>query len=436
MKPLYVLVSLACMASAAEARPLLSDSQQSHVSACLKRSEVPERLVEVCAYGLSTVDSNVSDRIDLQLVLADSYYQLDNNAQASAIYEDILKADPDTIDALTGLGWIAHDALDMEAAQTYFERALAVRPSAEGLAGRASAMRHQGTISREDFETMLDAALALSPDYTWAAREKGWGLYRAFHDADAALDAAHAALAIDTDDVGSLYLLGFLLNELGRYGEAFAHLNRAAQLSESTSIYDQRSLASFGNANFKFALSDADRVIADWPDDPTGYVRRARALEALGQRRKAITELEEFLGRGHDDFAAYWLADLFFNDEKVQQSIAVLERIVHEGEPDFWTFQFLALVHLEEENVEEAREFAHAARNINAAEPYPYLYEAVILVAERDFEAAEAVMQTALDRGLPEQGVRWFLEELMGKGEYVRAIQLRVSYRDKGLLAD
>ncbi len=440
-RPVYILAATLLGAvfcgNSLSAKPLLSNSQKTHVSSCLERTETADRLVAVCDYALALVADGSTDWIDISLVLADVLFELNRPDRAKAAYRSVLDRDPEATDAHNGLGWIAHEANDMATAASIFQASIAVRPTAQGIAGRASALRHLDKIDQETFVTMIDAALALSPDYGWAAREKAWALMQDFNDMGAAEDAARSALSIDQDNIHSLYLIGYLLNELGRHGEAFLHLNDAAQSARVfTAIYEQRSLASFGNGSYKFALKDADRVIAGWPEDSTGYVRRARALEALGEREKAVRELEKFVENIHDDFALYWLADLHFNSGDIDKALNSLNRILSHGEPDFWTHQYLSYLYLESGAFDASRQHAQIAQRIDPGEGYPYLYEAMILVEDRSFETAEAKIKSAIERGIPEHSIRWFLEELMAKGEFVRAIQLRVSLRDDGLLTD
>jgi len=435
MRYFFFCLFFSILTTDAIARPLLSDSQKSHISACLSRSENADHLVKVCGYALGQVSESTPEWMDLSSVLADTLHRLGEDARAEAIFKDVLLQNPNHVEALNGLGWLAHDARDMEKAETYFAASTTSRPNPQGLAGHASALRHLKQVDRDTFVTMIDAALALAPQYTWAAREKSWGLMNPFSDMLAAEEAARDALEIDPEDVHSLYLLGYLLNELERYDEAFEHLNVAADLpGATTDIFEQRSLASYGNGYYKFALKDAERVIADWPEDPSGYVRRARALEALGERQEGIETLRAFVQKTHDDFALYWLAELYSSNEDAPNAIATLNRTIAEGEPDFYTYQLLSYLYLEIDQLEDAVLHARLARDIDPGKSYPYLYEAMVRAEEGEFDAAETIMKSALDRGLPSHSVRWFLERLMSKGEFVRAIQLRLEYKEQGAL--
>jgi tetratricopeptide (TPR) repeat protein len=400
----------------------------------LDQSEGLERTVAICEEALRRVAIPSAEHLQVLMSLADTLYALDEDARAAVHYNTILEETPNETGAINGLGWIAHDANDMALAVELFERSVAVRPTAQGLAGRASALRYEDGISKDEYVTQFDAALALSPRYRWAAREKAWGLFD-FGDLDAATAAARAALELEPTDVSSLYALGYFLNEQNAYEEAFEHLNLAANDPDAfTAVFSQRSLASFGRGNYRFALGDADRVIKDWPDDSTGYVRRARALEALGESNTAIQELSAFVEATFDAFALYWLADIQYGADDVGGARMSLERIVSANEADYWTHEFLAMIYVETDRPGDARHHAQEALLLKPDASFPVYYEALILVSEKKYEAAEEQVMEAIERGLPEHSARYFLESLMSQGQFGQAIRLRARFFEVGAL--
>lgn len=431
MKLCVLVVGLWAIGGLAAAKPLLSDSQKSMTAACIAAEEAPERLLRICAAALEETGGTDAQRLDVQVSLATAYYDLGEALQSEALLKDILSAAPDNTRALNLLGWIAWDADEYAKAAEVFEASLKANPTAQALAGRASSLRRGAGLPQAEFETMMDAAVALSPDYLWAVREKAWGLL-AFGDLEWAEATAKQAWAADKGDVHALYLLGYVYNEQGRWKEAYGYLTTASQRENApTQVFSQRSLASLNLGYLKLALKDAERVVADWPDDSTGYVRKARALDALGRRAEGILTLQTILARGHDDYASYWLAELHYNDGDLAIAAGVLEDNFTHGTADYYDHEFMALLHTELEDYAAAELHIDQALELRPMAEFPHLYRALGLVAAGEYDAADAAVLRAVGFGLPEQSKQWYLRELTARGQFVRAIQMRIAFREE-----
>ncbi|MEL6411995.1 MAG: tetratricopeptide repeat protein [Pseudomonadota bacterium] len=413
----------------AQAGPVLADSQQSFASACLADEQEPYRMVEICSTALSDAHLTDKERVDLQFQLAEALYDIDENERAAVAYKNVLKQDQEHTGALNGLGWLAHDHENWSLAADYFAKAGAVRVSAQALAGEASARLRLNQITLDEFVTRMDAALVMSPDYAWVLREKAWLLFDNGRAEEAEI-AARLSVQKFEDDPYSLYVLGYLLNEREAWEEAYFYLNKAVQTGDAfTAVYSERSLAAFKRGYLKVALNDAARVIEAWPKNSTGYVRRARALEGLGRRAEAISELQARQAVEHNDFQAYWLADLLFNDERYGAAVQVLARTINEGQPDYHDHLFMARLGLETDDMALAQTHIDVALELNPDASYPYYYKSLLSLAKGNLEAAEADMKTAVRNGLPESSIRHFLGQLMKNGNYVKAIKLGVELR-------
>ena len=417
-------------ASGTAAKPILSDSQKSYTAACLGREEPLRRLPGICSAALEEQGGSQAQRNDVKTVLADVLSELDETEKARRLYEEVVSDEPRHTDALNGLAWIAWDEDDYAKASQLFQQSLDVKPTAQGLAGQGSSLRRGNSIEQEAFVAMMDAALAISPNYTWALREKAWGLV-SFRDYEAAEESARAALDQDKDSLPTIYLLGFVLNEMGQWKEAYGFLNTGVEMEGTTTfIYWQRALASLNLGYYKIALKDAERVIADWPDDSRGYVGRARALSALGRRADAIEELERFLERGYDAFAGYWLAEFHYMDENFEAASRTLEKTFLLDEPDYFDHEFMALIRIELDQFDAARPHIAAAQELRPESSYPYYYEALFHVSQGAYDRADEIMLRSVALGLPENSQSNYIAELTRKGEFVRAIRMRIAFRE------
>jgi tetratricopeptide (TPR) repeat protein len=182
---------------------------------------------------------------------------------------------------------------------------------------------------------------------------------------------------------------------------------------------------------YKLALKDADTLIEMRPDNATGYVRRARALNAMGQRQVAIDELTERQTQNHNAFVGYWLADLLVEEGVYEKALAALQPTFDTGTADYFDMEMRAMILLELDRHEEAQAAIDDALAERENADYPYYYRALILVRDGDLDAADAAMETALSNGLPDHRVPRYLEALASKGAYVHAIQWRIKWRDR-----
>ncbi|MBY5933800.1 tetratricopeptide repeat protein [Tateyamaria omphalii] len=209
MKSLFLGTLLAnlFLFQTALARPILSDSQKSYAAVCLEEDESPDRLIAICETALARASVLNADTRDMQVSLARAY---DNDGQpqtAITIVADVLEHDPNHGAALNVLGWAHWGLSDYDAAIDAFERALNTGASAQSFAGLASSGRYMGTIEEDEYVTLIDTALAISPDYLWAHREKAW-FYIESGRPNEGEQILKAALQYDDKDPWTLYALG------------------------------------------------------------------------------------------------------------------------------------------------------------------------------------------------------------------------------------
>ena len=61
---------------------------------------------------------------------------------------------------------------------------------------------------------------------------------------------------------------------------------------------------------------------------------------------------------------------------------------------------------------------------------WPFFYDALVMVAEDRFDEAEARFDMAVEAGLPDSKLEEFLKALVGKSQFLQAVQMRVRYSD------
>ncbi|MBY5933801.1 hypothetical protein KUV51_12390 [Tateyamaria omphalii] len=172
-------------------------------------------------------------------------------------------------------------------------------------------------------------------------------------------------------------------------------------------------------------MVDAERVVQDWPDTSHGYVWKARALSALGLRYAGQTVLREFLAKGHDDVAVYWLADLLFYGDEDEEAVRVLQANFENGDADYYDHEFMAMMMLDADDFATAHTHIDAALALDPEAVYPIFYRSLILVAEGEYDTAEGKFLDALRGGLPRHRIAFFIGALTEQRQMERAVEFR-----------
>lgn len=426
MKSIH-LAALACFILSTEvlARPILSDSQKSYASVCLENMEPVERLIGICETALGSAPELNSDYRKMQVVLAGAYDDAGEADVAIGILDDVLASNPSHGGALNMLGWVYWGMSEYDRSIDAFERSLDTGAVAQSFAGLASSIRMQGDVDEDEYLSLIDAALAMSPEYTWAYRDKAWF----FIDSGRPKEAERIlkkALQYGKDDPWTLYALGVAFLNQGASAAAVARLDKAiATGAAPTAAYAYRAEANFYLENYRRAMVDGERVVQDWPDAPDGYVWKARSLSALGLRPAGLTVLRAYLSVTHDDYAAYWLADLLYYGDDEAEAIRVLQTNFDIGQSDYSSHEFMAMMMLEERDFDAARTHIDAALALDPDAAFPRFYTSLIHVAEGHYDEAEIMFLEALREGLPRHRIGYFIGELTEQGELARAVDFR-----------
>ena len=426
MMRFFLFVAVAAgLTLSAQARPILSDSQKSYAAVCLEDAEPAARLAAICETAIADAGIGASDLREIRVVLALAYHNLGKADQARRLLEDVLDEDPAHTAALNGLGWVHWGTDDYDLAKAAFQRSLDTGATAQGFAGLASSGRLEGTLAETDYLRLMDAAIAMSPGYTWAMRDKAWYFIDAGRPSEAE-PVLRTALFEDEDDPWTLSAMGAAMSAQNKYAAALKWLNQAVETGHApTSAYLYRARVNYWVENYRRALIDAERVAQDWPGSSDGPVWKARSLAALGLRPAGISVLQDFLEGGHNSFANYWLADLLYNGDEVDAAITALTRNTNDDGADYYDHEMMAMMLLEQEQYTDARGHISAALELEPDASYPVYYASLIEVAEGDYDTAETLFLDALADGLPRRHIRSFIGAMTDTGALDRAIAFR-----------
>lgn len=424
-----ILAATIAAAQPALATPLVTSSEDTVARVCLSGRTAPERVVAACDAALFDARLTQAQRVDMLVARGDGQFWLGDYAGAEASYRSALEIDPRGSEAWNGLGWTLWETEGDAAAHEAFAASVAIDVSVQGLGGAAATGRRSGAMTNAEAQAMLDAALAIDPDYTWAIRELGWSHLDTGDDI-AAGERFGQAVAADPNDLNALYGLGRARLNAGDAGAALTHFNAvlAAQPGDLPArVYRITALRRLDrNAQ---ALREADRLIADEPDRASGYIERGKALIGLERRAEAIeTYRAAETAVGPNNAILYWLADALATDERFAEALEVIDRGLTMKGADHSDHLLKSYIALEMGDHSTARQSAEASLATGVEDPWAHYYVAISLVRGGEIPAGMARFDRAISAGLPEDRIGAFARELIQSGQYVEAAGLRLKY--------
>lgn len=416
------------IAPAVAAKPLITGSEETAATLCRDDTIATDRRVAACQEALSDGPLTDGERGEFQTLLGDALAEQDKFDEAETAYRaatDIAVRDPHP---WSGLGWLYWNADRYGEAATAFENALERRPTATALAGLGSSKYRDGAADTAETLELIDAALAIDPDYAWAIRERGWTLMNS--DPQEAEASFRRALTLSDLDWNAHYGLSRALSEQGKFEDALFSIGRAIELDPSPAYaYGQRAFLLRRLDRNAAALEEAEIAIKLEPDWTNGHTQKALALEALGRRTDAIQTFDGAVEAGVEDaFLLYWFADILSNDGQMARALDIINRAIGLPDSDQYDLSLKAYIALQLKDYPETLAAANGALEIDPSMPYPHYYAAVSLVHQGATEDGVGRFDAAMELGLEQHMVGAFAADLIAAGNFVEAIRLRARY--------
>lgn len=253
------------------------------------------------------------------LALAVQHHQAGRLQEAEAIYQQILRVQPEHPDCLHLLGVIAQQVGRHDVAVGYITRAIALNPeAAEYHNNIGEAYRAQGRTS--EAEAHYQRALALKPDYADARNNLGLLLQSHGRREDAiahyrlglclqnqgkgedAIAHYQQALRLNPSFADAHCNIGVVLTEWGRLEEAIAHYRKALALKPTfAEAHNNLGSALKDQVKLDEAMTCLRQALALKPDYAEAYNNLGIVLRDQGKLKEAIRSYQQALAVRPDD---------------------------------------------------------------------------------------------------------------------------------------
>jgi predicted TPR repeat methyltransferase len=231
---------------------------------------------------------------DAVLQEAKRLHQAGRLADAVALYQRIVQADPAQFEALYGLGMAHAQQGRLAEGQRALEQALKINPRfAEGWRARGLMLMHLGR--HEAARTCVERALELKPDFKEAQSIRE-ALAPKSLEPHVALARLDAELVRSSDSARAWNDRGSVLAGMGRREDALASFDQALSLKpDFIEALSNRATVLFEMDRLKDALAAFDAVLAIRPDLAIAWNNRGNTLTKMGRFDEAVASYDRAL---------------------------------------------------------------------------------------------------------------------------------------------
>lgn len=220
-------------------------------------------------------------------------------AEAAQLYSEILRRDPNQVEALHWLGMLHLQSGRPDEALQLLNRAIAIKPDyVDALGNRGSALLRMGrpADALADFDKIITARPDLPP--AWKSRA---GALVALHRGQEALAAIDKALALEPKNPDTLYRRADLLMMLNRFADAAgAYETFLAVQPNFAQGWNLCGVALVESKRQADALASFDKAVALDPANVDAWNNRANVNFELKRFEDAARDYEQVLKRAPD----------------------------------------------------------------------------------------------------------------------------------------
>ncbi len=412
-----------CPAYAAPPKP---SSETSAARICFDFDRSLDELLHWCRQALTEVGVARADLERAHNNLGWLYSDRGDFDAAKASYNDALSLNPLNASSHSGLGWVYWDIEDYEAARASFARAVELNAGVSSLAGLASSLRYLET-DLDRAQSLLEQAILIDPEYSWAARELGW-LHTDIDNYEEAHVYFDKAISIYPEDGWAYYGKSTVAYDQDDFDGAATLVNTALGYQENRVFLSMRALIMNAQEKYRQAISDASRALVLSPEYGFAARQKARAHRALGHEDLALQTFADADAAGAT--GAYFYsdyADLLYDQNLAADALPMITASLAQDDKDAWAHNLHGLILFDLARFADAVAAAERALSVRRDYAYPHISIAYSRVALGEFDAAlEAARQAqALDIGA--KSVNDFIRFVIAEGHLLTAIKYRAA---------
>jgi len=229
--------------------------------------------------------------------------QRGDDATAIQKYEELLKVQPDIVEARANLGVVLVRQGRFDEAIAQYRAALA-KNEANGAIRLNLALAYYKKGAFSEAVEQLQTLRAANPQDARVAALLG-DAYGHLGQDDKAIEVLRPAQAAHPDDLGLAWLLGSALIRTGQSREGLELVERVAKAGNNAEAYLLAGQTALRLNEFERARDDSDAALRLNPQLPGALTLRGMVLPYLGDDQGAIAALRKALEANPDDFDAH-----------------------------------------------------------------------------------------------------------------------------------
>lgn len=245
------------------------------------------------------------DSVSIEYQSALAFHQNGQLAEAQALYEKILKKEPNHSDSLHLLGVIFCQTKQLQRAVDSIDKAIKINPSNEVFySNRGNVLSDLKQLDAA--VASYDEAIKLDPSYAEAYFNRGNAL-QDLKQLNAAVASYDKAIELVPGYTEAYYNRGNALKELKQFDVAVASYDEAIKSDPSyAEAYSNRGNALQDLKQLDAAVASYDRAIQLKPDYAEAYYNRGNVLKNLKQLSAAVASYDKATQLKQDYASAYW----------------------------------------------------------------------------------------------------------------------------------
>ena len=245
--------------------------------------------------------------IEETFALAMQNHKKKNFKAAENLYEEILRKNPNYINAYNNLGILFNQLGEYKKSINCYEKIIQIQPN------NAAAHNNLGFVLNQldELEKAMKCfkkAIQIEPNYADAFYNLG-NIHKQLRNYQKAIDYYKKTIAINSNYVGAYNSLGTLLNQLGEYKKSMNCYEKAVQIQPNNA----NTYNNLGNLNKELgehqkAINFYERAIQINPNHTVAYNNLGSTFKELGEHQKAINCYERIIQIDPNNLTSHWLS--------------------------------------------------------------------------------------------------------------------------------